>query len=79
MVFIGVDINDTLDNGRAFLQEFGIIYANGLDQNLTITEAYGVTGLPTTFVVDRSGRLAQRWQGEIQADQLTGAIEEALR
>jgi cytochrome c biogenesis protein CcmG, thiol:disulfide interchange protein DsbE len=78
-VFVGVDINDTPDNERAFLREFGITYANGIDQNLSITEAYGVTGLPTTFVVNRQGKLMQRWPGEIQADQLSGLIDKALQ
>jgi len=79
VVFVGIDINDTPDNARAFLREFGITYANGTDQDLTITEAYGVTGLPTTFVVDGQGKLRQRWQGEIQAEQLSGFIEGALQ
>ncbi len=79
VVFVGVDINDTPDNARAFLQEFGITYANGIDQNLSITEAYGVTGLPATFVVGRQGKVMQRWPGEIQADQLSGLIDEALQ
>jgi cytochrome c biogenesis protein CcmG, thiol:disulfide interchange protein DsbE len=79
VVFVGIDINDTPDNARAFLREFGITYANGTDQDLTITEAYGVAGLPTTFVVDGQGKLRQRWEGEIKAEQLSGFVEEALR
>jgi len=79
VVFVGVDINDNPVDARAFLQEFGIDYVNGPDEKLAITEAYGVTGLPTTLIIDRQGRIRQRWQGEIQAEQLSGLVEEALR
>lgn len=79
VVFVGVDIQDTEDAARAFIDEFGLTYPNGPDHDLSITEAYGVTGIPTTFIIDREGRLRQRWQGEIQEAQLTGFVEEALR
>jgi thiol-disulfide isomerase/thioredoxin len=78
VVFVGVDVGDSPENGRAFLGQFGIRYANGPDQSLTIAKTYGVTVLPATFFVDRDGRIRQRVMGEIQPDQLTRSIETIL-
>lgn len=79
VVFVGVDVQDNARDARAFLAEFGLRYPNGPDDGARIADAYGVSGVPTTFVIDRAGRIRRRWPGEIQADQLTGFIAEAQR
>jgi len=79
VTFVGVDFQDRERDARAFSAEFGLRYANGPDPDGGITQAYGVSGLPATFVIDRQGRIARRWPGEITEGQLTAFIEEALR
>lgn len=79
VVFVGVDLQDTPADARAFIKEFGLSYPSGMDENMTITQAYDVANIPTTFFVDRQGRIRRRWLGEIEQDQLTSFIEEALR
>lgn len=79
VIFVGVNVQDNDVDARAFLSEFGITYANGPDRDGSVAAAYGVNGVPTTFFINRTGTIARRWQGEIQASQLTGFIEEALR
>jgi len=79
VAFVGVDFQDREEDARAFIREFDIEYPNGPDPDGEIASAYGVSGLPATFVIDRQGRIARRWPGEITADQLTAFIEEALR
>lgn len=78
VVFVGVDVQDSAPDAQAFLKEFGLTYPNGPDNNLDVTEAYRVTGLPATIIIDRDGRIRQRWQGEIQSEQLTRFIEGTL-
>ena len=79
VVFVGIDVEDSDVAARAFLREYGITYANGPDRSLQINASYGVSGLPTTVVIDRQGRVRQRWLGELQENQLTSFIEEALK
>lgn len=79
VTFVGVDFQDREGDARAFIREFGLRYPNGPDPVGGITQAYGVSGLPATFVIDRQGRIARRWLGEIGAEQLTAFIDGALR
>lgn len=78
VVFIGVDVQDSEADARAYIKEYGISYANGSDQGGAVSAAYGVTNIPITVVVDGQGRIRRSWLGEIQADQLSRFIEEAL-
>lgn len=79
VAFVGINIQDTSENASSFLREFRVTYPNGLDEGMGITQAYRVTGLPTTLIVGRDGRIRQRWQGELQDGQLDGWIAAALR
>ena len=79
VVFTGIDVQDQEQDARAFIKQFQITYPNGQDGTEAIASVYGVTGLPTTVVIDRQGRIRQRWLGELQENQLTGIVEAALR
>ena len=79
MTFVGIVFQDRDQEARAFIAAFDLHYPNGPDQDGGITQAYGVSGLPATFVIDRRGQIARRWLGEITADQLATFVEEALR
>jgi len=76
--FVGVDIQDTDPAAQAFIQEFGITYPNGPDNTTRIATDYRVTGIPVTLVVDRAGRFARRWVGELNEQQLAAIVEEEL-
>lgn len=78
VAFVGVDVQDTEPNARAFLKEFGLTYPSGMDADGSIGNAYGVDSIPTTFFLDRAGRIRRRWVGELRDQQLTGFLGEAL-
>lgn len=79
VLVVGVDTEDTDTDARAFLRQFGLTYPAGADQGLKVTQAYGVSGLPTTFFLSRTGQIERRWLGELQQTQLAGFLAEALR
>ncbi len=79
VVFVGVNIQDNETDARASLAEFGLAYPNGPDRDGAIAAAYGVSGIPATFFIDRCGQLRRRWLGERTERQLAAAIEELLR
>ncbi|MBI2953423.1 MAG: TlpA family protein disulfide reductase [Chloroflexi bacterium] len=78
IIFLGVDIQDNEADARAFLKEFGVTYPNGQDTTNEIAFGYGVSGIPTTVLITRDGRVARRWVGAIGEKQLAVFIEEML-
>lgn len=78
VIFLGIGINDTEENLKAFVEEFKKTYPNGLDATRRIADAYGVTGVPETFIITKEGRIARKWIGPITESQLSAFIEEAL-
>jgi len=79
VVFVGVDIQDTEDDARAFLREFGVTYPNGADAGSRIAIEYGVYGIPETFVIDRQGRITYKHVGAVDRGTLSAKLDEALR
>ena len=49
VLFVGVNIQDTEEDARVYLEEFDITYPNGLDRHGKVTVDYGIIGLPVTF------------------------------
>jgi thiol:disulfide interchange protein len=47
--------------------KLGISYPALLDEEAKIAKRYGVTGLPTTYFIDREGRIAAKQIGEMTA------------
>jgi len=64
IVFVGVDIQqDTWEDARGFLKEFGITYPVIRDADGRIALAYQLYGLPTTFFIDAGGVLRAKYVG----------------
>jgi cytochrome c biogenesis protein CcmG/thiol:disulfide interchange protein DsbE len=57
VVFLGVDYWDSISDGRKFVRAHGVTYDVVRDPGGNIADAYGVTGTPETYFVDRRGRL----------------------
>jgi len=75
---IGVDYKDTEPPARAFIEEFGITYPNGPDPRSRIARAYGVQGVPETFVITQKGEIAKVFVGSPTEGQVTAVLEELL-
>ena len=76
VLFVGVDIQDTDNDGRAYIREFDITYPNGTDRDGKITVDYGVIGLPVTFFVNKDGIIERRWVGAVAEEQLLIWVDE---
>ena len=79
VVFVGMNIQDKEESARAFLEEFGITYPNGIDRGARIAIEYGVWGLPETFFIDRDGRITYKHVGALGWETITTKLEEAMR
>lgn len=78
VVFVGINIQDKEPEARAFLREFGITYPNGTDQGSKIAMDYGVYGIPETFFIDRSGRIAYKHIGAMPPAAIAAKLDETL-
>jgi cytochrome c biogenesis protein CcmG/thiol:disulfide interchange protein DsbE len=58
VVFLGVDWTDTDTAAKGYLEKFDITYPNGPDLGTRISQSFRTTGVPETYIVDRSGALA---------------------
>src|SRR5450759_3778509 len=62
--FLGVDIQDNPSGAQAFMRTFSITYPSLNDPSDEIALAFRGTvppaGIPTTLLIDRSGRIAAR-------------------
>ena len=58
-VLIGVDWNDQLSGARAFIRKHRWTFPNLRDGSGSVGNAFGLSGLPNTFVIDSHGRIAK--------------------
>ena len=73
---------DTLDDHRAardFARTHGVTYPIGFDDVAEIATRYGVAFTPTTFFIDRRGRIVKRILAGMTDAELDTQIRRALR
>jgi len=60
---VGVDWGDAADNARQFIARSGWTYPILRDPSQKVGTAYGLNGLPTTFVLNADGDIVRTLQG----------------
>lgn len=75
VVFIGVAFQTKLADGQAFIRQHHINYPSGPDPNGDIVTNYGITGLPQTLLIDRSGTIVKRFPGQITPATFDPAVQ----
>ena len=78
MVLLGVDFEDTSDGARDYMHDSGLTYPVVEDKDSKTALAYGMRGIPETFLIDRSGRIVDRLIGRLDADRLATAVRPLL-
>lgn len=76
--FYGIAYKDAASKAQAFLDRFEVTYPSAIDPGNRTARAYGVTGVPETFVVDGQGNLVHHFLGAITQAQLSQEIDKAL-
>jgi cytochrome c biogenesis protein CcmG/thiol:disulfide interchange protein DsbE len=71
---VGVDWSDGLSGARAFVKDHSWTFPNVRDSEGTVGNDYRLTGLPTTFVLDPSGRIRAALRGPQDASTLAHAM-----
>jgi cytochrome c biogenesis protein CcmG/thiol:disulfide interchange protein DsbE len=76
--FVGIDVLDFRTPARAFVRKHAITYAIGFDGVGDTTIDYGVANTPTTFFIDRRGRIVAHVVGPMTDAELAAHIRHAL-
>lgn len=80
--FLGVNLRDGADTSLTFAKKFGISYPSIVDTDgqvaLAFTGTASPAAVPTTVVLDRSGRPASRIVGLLDKSTLRALIQTAL-
>jgi thiol-disulfide isomerase/thioredoxin len=76
--FVGISVDENPKVLAAFDKEIHIEYASLLTSQKAEEAFGGVAGLPSTFVLDRQGRVVKSYVGEVDAETLEGDIQKLL-
>lgn len=76
VVFAGVSNNDSVEDGKGFVEEYGVPYpmAHAPD----VWDAFDVPYQPVTIVIDADGAIATRIDGPVEYGSLKKEIEAVL-
>ena len=77
--FIGVQLVgiDTAEDGQSFVDEVGVTYALGPDEDDIITK-YKVNGFPMTVFIDKEQNIVRRWQGVLNEEKMEEILSEII-
>jgi cytochrome c biogenesis protein CcmG/thiol:disulfide interchange protein DsbE len=78
VVMVGVDMQDTPEAARAFIQRFGLTFVNAPDPHGKVAVEYGVYGVPETFFVARDGTIRAKHVGALTDAVIRARLEPLL-
>jgi cytochrome c biogenesis protein CcmG/thiol:disulfide interchange protein DsbE len=83
VLFIGVDVGPyvglgTYGQGKSLVEEFGITYPTGSTGNRSVIVDWQVASMPSTFLINRDGRVHDIVIGGISSSRLTLKVRELI-
>ena len=76
LVYVGGNWPNDPPAALAFLTGNGVTYPNLLDAGSRLAKGFGISGIPTTVIAGRDGRLAFRILGKVRSGQLDGLVDQ---
>jgi thiol-disulfide isomerase/thioredoxin len=74
---VGVNYREGAGVAGEFVEDLAVHYPSVRDRDGSLAHRFGVPFLPTTFVIDASGRMRYRVTGELDAETLQRFLEDA--
>lgn len=82
VTFLGIDVRDDKASAQAFTRRYAIPYQSLFDPNgsqlVKFSSIIPINAVPSTVVVDRSGRVAARVVGRVSYKTLNGLVQDVL-
>jgi len=77
VTFLGMDVQDTVEGGEAFVKTVGITWELGRDPAAAILQdQLKASKLPTTALLDRTGKVVLVHEGPLDVNGLTGQLRD---
>jgi cytochrome c biogenesis protein CcmG/thiol:disulfide interchange protein DsbE len=76
--FVGIAYQDAAAKAQAFLDEYDLTYPSAVDPGSRTARAYGVTGVPETYIIDQQGNLVRHYIGGVTQAELRSDLEMLL-
>lgn len=77
--FLGIDVEDTRGDARAFVRRYRLGYPNIFDSKAALAGKLGFFGLPTAYLIDGQGRIAAKLVGKQQEATLRSGLDALTR
>lgn len=77
VVILGVNLTPTeekTNNVMSFVKDYGLTFPILLDSEGTVMQTYQVVAYPTTYLLDSSGVIREKYQGAINYDTMKEAV-----
>lgn len=78
-VLIGIDQEETLEVVEPFVKEFGLTFPVWLDKDYLAQTGFDTMNLPSSYVLDRTGRVRLMWIGGISKKNLEKYIPALIK
>ncbi len=79
MAFVGVNVQwDEEGDALQFLETYRVPYPAVRDATGAVGKSYGLDGTPTTYVIDKGGRVAAGAVGSLEPEVLGRLLESTL-
>lgn len=78
VAILALNVGQDRETAHDFVTGLGISYDTLLDRDSEVAGRYGVVGLPTTYFVDREGRIRAKILGEADRETFRKLLEETL-
>ena len=69
---------DTENTAREFVAELGLTFDFGTDHREAIATAYGIEFYPTTWFIDRGGKVAATFVSAMDTERITSTVKELV-
>jgi len=76
--FLGIVENDTVAAARRFERRHRLPWPSAIDGDRGVADAFGVRGVPESYIIGADGQLVAKVLGRLHEGQLDGAIAGAL-
>jgi thiol-disulfide isomerase/thioredoxin len=76
VAFLGMNAEDTVEDGKAIVAQTGVTWDIGRDPKDELLQRLGGIGLPTTYLLDHEGRVVFSHTGALTADDLRRALRD---
>ena len=77
-VVIGINVKQSEEAVAAFVKEYSISFPTPLDKDAATAKKYGVVGLPTTFIIDKNGKIREKVMGDMTKEDVERLVAPLL-